>query len=163
MYLSLLIFLLEILTPACALSSPAFCMMYSAYKWNKQGDIIQPWCSPFPIRNQTILLWSVLTVVSWSAYNFLRRQVRCSGLPISLKIFHNLLWSTQSKALTLKKKKKKKQDIFSWNYCTFSMIQQMLAILSLVPLPFLNTAWASWIHCSCTIEAWLGEFWALPY
>ena len=26
---------------ACALSSPALCMMYSAYKLNKQGDNIQ--------------------------------------------------------------------------------------------------------------------------
>ena len=28
--------------PACASSSLAFCMMYSAYKLNKQGDNIQP-------------------------------------------------------------------------------------------------------------------------
>src|SRR5574337_556129 len=41
-YLRLLIFLPEILTPACASSSPAFLMMYSAYKLNKQGDNIQP-------------------------------------------------------------------------------------------------------------------------
>ena len=41
-YLKLLIFLLAILIPACASSSPAFCMMYSAYKLNKQGDNIQP-------------------------------------------------------------------------------------------------------------------------
>ena len=30
-----------------------------------------------------------------TAYRFLRRQVRWSGIPISLRIFHNLLWSTQ--------------------------------------------------------------------
>src|SRR5574337_50262 len=41
-YLRLLIFLLAILIPACASSSPAFLMMYSAYKLNKQGDNIQP-------------------------------------------------------------------------------------------------------------------------
>src|SRR5574340_282733 len=41
-YLKLLIFLPAILIPACALSSPAFCMIYSAYKLNKQGDNIQP-------------------------------------------------------------------------------------------------------------------------
>ena len=41
-YLRLLIFLLAILTPACASSSPAFLMMYSAYKLNKQGDNMQP-------------------------------------------------------------------------------------------------------------------------
>ena len=26
-------------------------MMYSAYKLNKQGNNIQPWCTPFPIWN----------------------------------------------------------------------------------------------------------------
>ena len=36
-YLRLLIFLLAILIPACAFSSPEFLMMYSAYKLNKQG------------------------------------------------------------------------------------------------------------------------------
>ena len=40
MYLRLLIFLLTILIPSCASSSLAFCMMYSAYKLNKQGDNI---------------------------------------------------------------------------------------------------------------------------
>ena len=37
-YLRLLIFLLAILIPTCASSSPAFLRMYSAYKLNKQGD-----------------------------------------------------------------------------------------------------------------------------
>ena len=41
-YLRLLIFLPAILIPPCASSSPAFLMMYSAYKLNKQGDNIQP-------------------------------------------------------------------------------------------------------------------------
>ena len=36
-YLKLLIFLLEIFIPACASSSMAIHMMYSAYKLNKQG------------------------------------------------------------------------------------------------------------------------------
>ena len=36
-----MVFLPEILIPACASSSPAFRMMYSAYKVNKQGDNIQ--------------------------------------------------------------------------------------------------------------------------
>ena len=48
-YLRLLIFLPVILIPAYASSSPAFLMMFSAYKLNKQGDSIQPWCTPFPI------------------------------------------------------------------------------------------------------------------
>ena len=97
-YLRLLIFLLAILIPACASSSPAFYMMYFAYKF-KQGDSIQPWHTPFAIWNQSVVPCPVLTVASWSAYRFLRRQVRWSGIPISFRIVHSLLWSTQSKAL----------------------------------------------------------------
>ena len=48
-YLRLLIFLPAILIPARASSSPAFHLMYSAYKLNKQGDNIQPWCTPYAI------------------------------------------------------------------------------------------------------------------
>ena len=33
--------------------------------------------------------------------------------------------------------------MFFWNSLAFSMIQRMLAIWSLVPLPFLNPAWTS--------------------
>ena len=97
--LRLLIFLLAILIPACVSSSPAFLIMYTAYKLNKQGDNIQPWCTPFPIWNQSIVPCPVITVASWPAYRFLKRQTRWSGIHISFRIFHSLLWSTQSKAL----------------------------------------------------------------
>ena len=98
-YLRIMIVLLEILILACGSSSLAFCMMYSAHNWNKQGDNIQPWRTPTLIWNQSAVLCSVLTVASWPAYRFLRRQVRGSGIPISFRIFHSLLWSTESKAL----------------------------------------------------------------
>ena len=91
-YLRLLIFLLEILIPACA--CPGFHMMYSAYKLNKQDDNIQPWRTPFPNRNHSVVPCPVLTVASWPAYRFLRRQVRWSVIPISWRIFHSLLWTT---------------------------------------------------------------------
>ena len=68
-YLRLLIFLLAILIPACASSSPAFLMMYSAYKLNKWGDNIQPWHTPFPIWNQSVVPCLVLTVASWPVYS----------------------------------------------------------------------------------------------
>ena len=86
-FLRLLIFLLAILIPACASSSPAFHMMYSAYKLNKQGDNIQPWCTPVPIWNYAVVPCPVLTVASWPAYRFLRRHVKWSGIPTSLRIF----------------------------------------------------------------------------
>ena len=65
----------------------AFHMMYSAYKLNKQGDSIQPWFTPFSILNQSIVPCPVLTVASWPAYRFCRRQVRWSGISISWRIF----------------------------------------------------------------------------
>ena len=71
-YLRLLIFLPAILIPACASCSPAFCMMYSACKLNKQGDNIQPWGTPFPIWNQFITPCPFLTVASWPVFRFLR-------------------------------------------------------------------------------------------
>ena len=68
----LLLFLPAILIPACASSSPAFLMMYSAYKLNKQGNSIQPRCTPFPIWNQSIV---PCPVASWPDYRFLRRMI----------------------------------------------------------------------------------------
>ena len=64
-HLRLVIFLPAILIPACASSRSAFLMMYSAYKLNKQGDNIQPWHTPFPIWNQSVVPCPVLTVASW--------------------------------------------------------------------------------------------------
>ena len=95
-----LLFLPAILIPACASSSPAFLMMYSAYKFNKQGDNIQHWHTSFPIWNQSVVPYSVLTVASWPAYRFLKRQVRWSGMPISFRIFHSsFFWDVFIRAL----------------------------------------------------------------
>ena len=69
---------------------PAQALYKSAYKLDKQSDNIQPWHTPFPIWNQSIAPCLVLTVASWPVYRFLRRQVRRSGMSISLRIFHTL-------------------------------------------------------------------------
>ena len=98
-YLRLLIFLPAILISAYASSSWTFLIMYSVCKLNKQGYNIQTWNTPFPIWNQSVVPCPVLTVASWPAYRFLKRQVRWSGIPIFFRIFRSLLWSTQSKAL----------------------------------------------------------------
>ena len=76
-----------------SISHDALCM-----KLNKQGDNIQPWCTPVPICKQSVVPCPILTVASWPEYRFLKRQIRWSGIPISFRIFHSLLWSTQSKA-----------------------------------------------------------------
>ena len=38
--------------------------MYSAYKLNKQGDNIHPWCTPSPVWSQSVVPSPVLTVAS---------------------------------------------------------------------------------------------------
>ena len=92
-YLRLLIFFPAILISTCTSSSLAF---HTAYKLNKQGDNIQSWLTTFLIWKQSVVPFLVLIVASWPAYRFLRRQVKCSGIPIFFRIFHCLLWSTQS-------------------------------------------------------------------
>ena len=48
--------------------------MYSAYKLNKQGENIQPWHTAFPILNQSVVPYLVLTIALDLIYRFLRRQ-----------------------------------------------------------------------------------------
>ena len=86
-HLRLLIFLSAIFIPACASSSSAFHMLFSVWKLNMQGDNRQPWHTPFPIWNQSVVPCPVLTAASWPTYRFLWKQVRWSGTPISLRIF----------------------------------------------------------------------------
>ena len=94
----LLIFLLSILIPACASSSPAFHIMYSAYKLSKTDDNIQPWHTPFPIWNPSVVPCPVLTVASWPAYRFLRRRSGDLVFP-SLEEFSTVCCDTHSQRL----------------------------------------------------------------
>ena len=91
-YMRLLISLLAILIPACDSSSLPFHMMYTAYKLNKQGVNIQSWHTPNP-NFEPVCCFMSSSVTSWPAYRFLRRQVRWSCIPISLRSFHSFLWS----------------------------------------------------------------------
>ena len=79
-FLRLLIFLPTVLIPAYDSFNPAFCIMYSAYKLNKQSDNIQPCLTPFPILNQSVVPYKVPVVTPWPAYKCLRRQVKWSGI-----------------------------------------------------------------------------------
>ena len=75
------------LIPVCNSSSPAFLMMCSAYRLNKQGNSREPCGTPFSILNQSVVPYRVLSAASQPAFRFLRRQVRWSGIPISLRAF----------------------------------------------------------------------------
>ena len=96
-YLRFLVLLPVVLIPACNSSVLALLMICFTCKFNKQGDHKQPCHTPISILNQSVVPYRVLTVSSWPKCRFLRRQVRWSGIPISLN--YSLLWSTYSKAL----------------------------------------------------------------
>ena len=71
----------------------------------------------FPIWNQSVVPCPVLTVASWPAYRFLKRQVRWSGIPISSRIFQRLLWSTVNGFGIVNKGE---IDVFLDLYCFFN-------------------------------------------
>ena len=125
-------------------------MIYSAYKLNKQGNNIQPLHTPFPIWNQSVVPFPVLTVASWPICRFLRRQVRWSGTPIST----NFPWFVMIH--TVKGFSVVNEAEVFWNSLAFFMSQRMLAIWTLVPLPFLNptcTSGSSWFMY-CWSQSW---------
>ena len=95
-----LLFLPAIWIPACASSSLAFLMMHSSLKLNKQGDNIQPWRTPSPIWNQSVVPCPVLTVASWPAY-----RGKCKS---------KLQWDTTSQAIEWLLSKNKMDDKCWW-------------------------------------------------
>ena len=93
----------------------------------------------------SLLFHVILTVVSWPVYRFLRRQVRWFSIPISLRIFQFVVIHTV-KGLSNGQWNRSRyfSGILSLSLVFFfCMIQQMLRIWSLVPLPFLNPACTS--------------------
>ena len=135
-YLSLLIFLLAILIPACASSSPAFCMMYSAYKLNKQGDNIQPWYTPFLIWNQSIVRSKTQNALS------------LTGLIVEKKV-----WATESK-IKYEKWYKWDSECTLWKLHWQSLEDEVASNISLCVL----TAWPLCLAQELLI-AWLVDWW----
>ena len=119
--------------------------MYFAYKFNKQDENIQTWCTPFPILNQSIVPCSVLTVVSWTTHRFLMRQVRWSDIPIS-KNFPQFLMIHTLKGF----------GIIQWSRCfSLSIIIHALSAEILGYLIWQVLLW-TWKWAICTL-------WQIPY
>ena len=127
--------------------------MYSAYKINQLGDNIQPWCTPFPIWNQSVVPCLVLTVASWPAYRFLNRQGKVVWYSDLLRNFPQFVVIHTIKDFGIVNETE--VDVLGELSC-FSMTQWMLAIWSLVPLPFLKPAWTSG-------SSWFTYCWSLAW
>ena len=156
-YLRLFLFLLAILIPACYSSSPAFHILYTAYKLNKQGDNIQNFNTPFPILNQSIVPCMVLTVPSWLIYRFLRefsticcdpcdqrclhsqwgRSRCCSGL-CSLHDPMNVVNLISGSSVF------SKSSLYIWNFSVHILLKPSLK-------DFEHYLASMWNECDCTI------------
>ena len=150
-YLRLLIFLPAIFIPTYASSSPAFLMMYSVYKLNKQGDNIvlmysfsywEPCCLEPCL--ESVFPCPVLTVASWPAYRFLKRQIRCPSLS-----GFSTVYCDPHKGFGIVNKAER--DGFLEFSCFFDDPADVL-----VPLPFLNSAWTSG-------SSWFMYCWSLAW
>ena len=122
-------------------------MMYSAYKLNKQGNNIQPWRTPFPMWNQSIVPCSVLTWFSGG---------RLGGVvfPSLEEFYTSLLWSTQSKALAVSK-----ADIFLELFFLWSNEVKLLSRVR-----FFATPWT--VACQAPLSMGFSrqEYWSgLPF
>ena len=151
--LRLLIFVLAILIPAYASSSLAFPIMYSACQLNKQGGNIIALTYFFPNLEPVHCSMSscnccFLTCIQisqeagqvvWNSHLF-------QNFPQFVVIHTVRGFGIVSKA---------EVDIFMELSCFF-IIQWMLAIWSLVPLPFLKPAWTSG-------SSWFMYCWSLAW
>ena len=122
--------------------------MCPAYNLNKQGDNIQPWRTPFLIWNQSVVPCPVLTVASWPAYRFLKRQVRCLVFP-SFSEFSTAYCDPHNQRLW--HVNKAETDVCLELSCFFHDPADV-GNWSLVPLPFLKPAWTS--GCSRFTYCW---------
>ena len=108
--------------------------IYSIVKWL---NIIYDFLTEVTIN---VVPYPVLTVASWPAYKFIKRQVKCWYSHL-FQNFPQFIMAHTVKGFDIINKAE--IHVLFWNSLAFSMIQWMLAIWSLVPLPFLNPAWSS--------------------
>ena len=127
----------------------------------KQGDNIQPWCILFPIWKRTVYC-------SMSSSNCCFLTCLQISQEAGKAVWYSHLFQNFPEFVVIHTVEDfsiiNEAEVFLEfpHFFLWSNGYWQLG-LSLVPLPFLNPAWTSRSHSSCTVEAWLGEFWALLY
>ena len=154
----LLIFLPAILIPACASSSPAFLMMYSAYKLNKQGEqytaltysfsYLEPVCCSMSSSNCWFLTCIQVSQEAGSG------DLVCPSLSEFSTVYcdphSQRLWHSQYS-----------RNRCFWNSLAFSMIQRMLANLISGSSAFSKLSLNIWLFMVHILLKPFGEFWTL--
>ena len=141
-YLRLLIFLLAILILACDSSSPAFHIMYSACKLSNQGHNIQPWLYSFPNFEPVCFSMSGSNYCFFTCIQISQGRDRVVWYS---HVFENFLQFVVIHTVKALVQSMKQMWVLFCNPLTFSVIQRLLAIWSLIPLPFLNI-WKFLVH-----------------
>ena len=97
--------------------------------------------TPFSILNQSIVPYRVLTVASWPTYkeSGVRRQVRWSSIPISLRAFHFVIRTVKGFSIV----DETELDAFL-EFPSFLYDPENVAICFLVPLPFSKSGLGIW-------------------
>ena len=108
--------------------------MYSAYNLNKQRDNMQFCHTPFPFLNQSVISCLVLTFGSCTAYKVSQETGKVVWYSYLLKNFPQFMIHTVKGFSVVIEA----EVDFFFNSLACSMIQQMLAIFPLVPMPCLN-------------------------
>ena len=149
-YLRLLIFFPTILIPAYALSSPTFCILHSAYKLSRVTiyslDVLLSQFGTSPLLANGLELDQSMSSSNCCFLTCIQISQEAGQMVQYSHLFKNfpqfaVIHSQWSRS-----------RCFFWNSLAFSMIQQILAIWSLVPLPFLKLAWtsgSSWLTYCC--------------
>ena len=130
--------------------------MYSAYKLNKQGDDIQPWCTPFPIWNQSVVPCPVLTVAS--------------SQEVGQGVWYSYLFQNSPQFIVIHTVKgfgivnKAEIDVFLELSCFFDDPSDVGNLIS-GSSAFSKTSLYIWKFTANShfAKAWLGEFCALLY
>ena len=133
-------------------------MMYSAYKFNKQGDNIQ-----FDVSCPNEPVHCSMFYSNWFSLTCIQISQEASKV---VWYFH--LWKNFPQFVVIHTVKgfdvvnKAEVNVF-WNLLAFSVVQQMFAIWSLVPLTSLNPVWMS--ASSQFMYSWslAWRIWALLY
>ena len=117
-------------------------------------------CTPFPILNQSVVPWLVLTVIPWPTYKFFRRQVRWSGTPISLRIFQFVVIHAVSNFSIVNKGEIDVSLEFPCFLYHSANVGNLISSSSVFSKPSLYICKFS-VHI--LLKPSLKDFWALPY
>ena len=123
--------------------------MYSAYKLNKQGDNIQPWCTSFSYLEPVCCSMSSSNCCFLTSIQISQEEGQMIWYSHLFQDFPQFIVIHTVNGFGIVNKAE--IDVFLELSC-FLMIQQMLAIWTLVPLPFLKPAWTS--KCSQFTYCW---------